>query len=82
MSIEVGSIPGPTGEDQMSTLPPRRRGPGRRPKTHCIHGHSLHDAYTFPSGQRRCRPCHQRIAREWMRRHKSKGSPNAPTPAP
>jgi hypothetical protein len=37
-------------------------------KTHCIHGHSLADAYPKSNGGRKCRTCEQKSARERQRR--------------
>ena len=42
-------------------------------KTHCIHGHSLADAYINPAGNRHCRPCKEIRQREYRERQKRLG---------
>jgi len=42
-------------------------------KTHCVHGHSLDDAYISKKGHRYCRECHRarRPSKEWNRAYQA-----------
>ena len=64
----------------MAELPPSLALGAMNVKTHCIHGHSLDDAYLtthFWAGKKRvmriCRPC--QIERARKQRRKSKANP-------